>query len=84
MGLKRAGVTLDVDRYFRGSGPETVTFVYTWSVYRPLPFAGTEVYIGMKTGKEKYWGRRVLAAYPSRRPRSVRAGLPGAAPPDLR
>lgn len=54
-GFRKSEVTLEVDRYFRGSGPETVTFVYTWGGYRAVPFAGVDVYIGMKAGDGNYW-----------------------------
>jgi len=75
-GFRRSEVTLDVDRYFRGSGPETVTFVYTWSTYRAVPFSGTGVYIGLKAGEGKHWSDECsLLIHPSTREPAERAVL---------
>lgn|GEM_PF-5167733 len=52
VGFHRSEVTMEVERYLKGAGPRTLTFVYTWSQYRWVPFTGGDVYIGLYSDPE--------------------------------
>lgn len=45
-------VTMEVDRYLKGEGPPTLTFVYTYSGYRRVTASGLQVYIGLDYSPE--------------------------------
>lgn len=40
-------MTLEAECYLKGVGPHELTFVYTYTQYRPVPYVGVDVYIGL-------------------------------------